>query len=201
MAPLILRPALKRLGPPKRQWLCSHPAYLWATSDFALRSEAVGTPRRKGLCSCMYVCGDHPTILTGCLIAQQTLAHVCKAISDSPGWFLPSISQVEAVLGNDWSDLLRIRGQNQRRPANGQGGYITTAARGLCTASQCGTESQVAHKWARWLHNTCRLGGPHRFRAENRIRGGSQVSKVATQPLPLGARHRFRALGGAKSGA
>ena len=23
----------------------------------------------------------------------------------------------------------------------------------------------MAHKWARWLHNSCRLGDPHRFRA------------------------------------
>ena len=43
-----------------------------------------------------------------------------------------------------------------------------------------GTESEVAHKWARWLHNPCRLGGPHRFRAGGRIRGGPQVGKVAT---------------------
>ena len=28
-----------------------------------------------------------------------------------------------------------------------------------------GTKSEVAHKWVRWLHNPCRLGGPHRFRA------------------------------------
>ena len=27
----------------------------------------------------------------------------------------------------------------------------------------------MAHKWARWLHNPCRLGGPHRFRAGGRI--------------------------------
>ena len=33
------------------------------------------------------------------------------------------------------------------------------------TASERGAESKVAHKWARWLHNPCRLGAPHRFRA------------------------------------
>ena len=37
----------------------------------------------------------------------------------------------------------------------------------------------VAHKWARWLHNPCRLGGPHRFRAGGKIRSGPQVGKVA----------------------
>ena len=36
---------------------------------------------------------------------------------------------------------------------------------GVPTASERGAESEVAHKWARWLHNPCRLGGPHRFRA------------------------------------
>ena len=42
----------------------------------------------------------------------------------------------------------------------------------------------MAHKWARWLHNPCRLGGPHNFTAGDRIRGGLQVGKVATLPLP-----------------
>ena len=40
-------------------------------------------------------------------------------------------------------------------------------------------ESQVAHKWTRWLHNPCRLGGPHLFRAGGKIRSGPQVGKVA----------------------
>ena len=56
-------------------------------------------------------------------------------------------------------------GQNQRWPTSGQGGYITLAAWGLPTASERGAESEVAHKWATWLHNPCRLGGPHRSRA------------------------------------
>ena len=51
---------------------------------------------------------------------------------------------------------------------------------GVPTASERGAESEVAHKWARWLHNPCRLGGPHRFRAGGRIGGGPQVGKVAT---------------------
>ena len=28
-----------------------------------------------------------------------------------------------------------------------------------------GAESEVAHKWSRWLHNRCYLGLPDRFRA------------------------------------
>ena len=46
--------------------------------------------------------------------------------------------------------------------------------------SERGAESEVAHLWARWLHNPCRLGGPLRFRAGGRITSGPQVGKVAT---------------------
>ena len=37
--PVILPPALKQWGPPKRQGLCSHLAHLCTTSDFAPHSE------------------------------------------------------------------------------------------------------------------------------------------------------------------
>ena len=72
------------------------------------------------------------------------------------------------------------REQKQKWPTSGQGGYITTAAWAVPTASEPGAESEVAHKWARWLHNPCPLGGPHRFRAGGRIRSGPKVGKVAT---------------------
>ena len=62
----------------------------------------------------------------------------------------------------------------------GKVGYITPTALGVPTASERGAESEVAHKYARWLHNPCRLGDPPRFRAWGRIRGGPQVGKVAT---------------------
>ena len=42
----------------------------------------------------------------------------------------------------------------------------------------------MAHLWARWLRNPCRLGDPLRFRAGGRIRSGPLVGKVATYPLP-----------------
>ena len=42
--PLILPPAPKRWGPHRRQGLCGHLAHLWATSDSARRSQAVGSP-------------------------------------------------------------------------------------------------------------------------------------------------------------
>ena len=71
-------------------------------------------------------------------------------------------------------------GQNQKWPTRGQRGYITPAAWGVPTASERGAESEVAHAWATWLHNPCRLGGPHRLRAGGRIRSGPQVGNVAT---------------------
>ena len=74
----------------------------------------------------------------------------------------------------------RAGGLHRNWPTSGQGGYITTAAWGLPTASERGAESEVAHKLVRWLHNLCRLGGPYRFRAGDGIRSGPQVGKVAT---------------------
>ena len=107
---------------------------------------------------------------------------------------------------------LKAGGRNQKWPTSGQGGYITPAASGIPTASERGAKSevpqvgkvatsplqprgsaplksggaksQVAHKWARWLHHPCRLGDPHRFRAGGKIKSGPQVGKVATSPLP-----------------
>ena len=71
-------------------------------------------------------------------------------------------------------DPLRFRagGQNQMWPINGQGGYITPAASGISSASERGAKSEVAHRWARWLHQPCRLGDPLRFRAGGKIRSG-----------------------------
>ena len=48
--PLLLQtPALTRWEHPGRQGLCSLLAHLWATSDFAPRSERTGTPRAAGV--------------------------------------------------------------------------------------------------------------------------------------------------------
>ena len=46
---LILSPALKGRGSPRRQGLRSHLAHKWATSDFVPRSEAVGIPEAAGV--------------------------------------------------------------------------------------------------------------------------------------------------------
>ena len=82
------------------------------------------------------------------------------------------------------SPPLQSRGQNQKWPTSGQNGYLTTAVLGIPTASERGAKSEVAHKWAKWLHHHCRSGDPDRFRAGGKIRSGPQVGKVATSPLP-----------------
>ena len=120
-------------------------------------------------------------------------------------------------------------GQNQKWPTCGQGGYLTPAASGIPSASERGAESEVAHLWARWLRNPCRLGGPLRFRAGGQNQkwptcgqGGyltpaasgipsasergaeSEVAhlwgKGLLNPCPLGGPLRFRAGGRIRSG-
>ena len=66
----------------------------------------------------------------------------------------------------------RAAGRIRSGPPCGQGGYLTLAASGIPSASERGAESEMAHLWARWLLNSCRLGDPHRFRAGGRIRSG-----------------------------
>ena len=122
------------------------------------------------------------------------------------------------------SPPLHSVGQNQKWPINGQGGYVTRAALGIPSASERGAKSEVAHKWARWLHHPCRLGDPHRFRAGGQnqkwpINGqGGHITPAASgiptasergaksevahkwarclhHPCRLGDPHRFRAGG------
>ena len=81
------------------------------------------------------------------------------------------------------SPPLQSGGQIQKWPTCGQGGYVTPGASVIPSASERGAKSEVAHLWARWLRNPCRLGDPHRLRAGNKIRSGPLVGKVATQPL------------------
>ena len=82
------------------------------------------------------------------------------------------------------SPPLQSGGQNQKWPTSGQSGYLTLAVSGIPAASERGTKSKVAHKWANWLPHPCRIGDPRRFRAGGKIRSGPQVGKVATSPLP-----------------
>ena len=103
-----------------------------------------------------------------------------------PASGIPSASErgAESEMANMWArwllnpcrlgDPLRFRAGGRIRSGSpcGQGGYLTRAASRIPSASERGAESEVAHLWARWLLNSCRLGDPHRFRAGGRIRSG-----------------------------
>ena len=56
-------------------------------------------------------------------------------------------------------------------------------------ASERGTKSEVAHRWAEWLHNPCHLVGPSTlqgFTVGDKIHSGPQVGRWATNPCRLG---------------
>ena len=108
------------------------------------------------------------------------------------------------------SPPLQSGGHYKKWPTSGQNGYITPAAWGVAIRSEQEAESDVAHKWARWITPAARgsqplqsgggggghqkwptsgQGGyitpaalqvPHRFRVGGRIRSGPQVGKMAT---------------------
>ena len=114
----------------------------------------------------------------------------------------PSASErgAELEVGHLWArwlhnpcrlgEPLRFRagggGENQKWPTSVHGGYITPPVSGIPSAPERGTESEVAHLWARWLHNPCRLGERLRFRAGGRIKSDPLVGMVGTKP----SRHR-----------
>ena len=56
--------------------------------------------------------------------------------------------------------MLHGEGKNPKRPTSGPNGDITTTVSGVPNASQRGTKSKTAHKWAQWLHNSCGLRVP-----------------------------------------
>ena len=97
-------------------------------------------------------------------------------------------------------DPLRFRagGQNQKWPTSGQSGYLIPAVSGIPTSSERGAKSEVAHKWAKWLPDPCRIGDPLRFRGGGKMRSGPQVGKMATSPLPYRGSPPLQS-GGAKS--
>ena len=76
--------------------------------------------------------------------------------------------------------MIQNGGHGQRWRTSGRGGYITRATYGVSNVSERGGKTEVAHPWAQWLHNPCRLGGPQRFKAGDKIRNGSKVAHVAT---------------------
>ena len=43
-----------------------------------------------------------------------------------------------------------------------------------------GGKSVVVHKWADWLHNPYRLGGPQHFKVGDKIRSGPHMGGLTT---------------------
>ena len=110
---------------------------------------------------------------------------------------------------------LQSGGHNHRWPTSGKVATSPLPPEGVPTASEWGAKLEVAHKWARWLHNPCHLGGSpplqsggqnqrwptsgqggyitpatwgglHRFRVGRRIRSGPQVGRWLHNPSRLG---------------
>ena len=72
------------------------------------------------------------------------------------------------------SPPLQSGGQNQKWPTSGQSGYLTPAVSGIPTASERGAKSEVAHKWAKWLHS------PLPYRGSPPLQSGGQNQKWPT---------------------
>ena len=81
------------------------------------------------------------------------------------------------------SPPLQSGGQNQKWPTSGQTGYVTPTVSGIPTASERGAKSEMAHLWAKWPRQPCRLGDLHRCRAGGKIRSGPLVGKIGTSRL------------------
>ena len=123
--------------------------------------------------------------------AESQVAHKWAGWLHNPcrlGGLTASERAAESEVAHKWAGWLhnpchlggphrfKAGGRIRSGPQVGQ----VAAAWGIPTVSERGAESQVAHKWVGWQHNLCHLGGPHRFRAGGRIRGGPQVGRVAT---------------------
>ena len=65
------------------------------------------------------------------------------------------------------SPPLHGQGENKMSPTSGPGGYIKPAAWVVHTAAEWAAKAEVAHKWARWQHQPCYVGGPRGFREQN----------------------------------
>ena len=78
----------------------------------------------------------------------------------------------------------RAGGKIRSGPLVGKVATSPLPSRGSPPLQSGGGKSEVAHLWAKWLRNPCRLGDPHRCGAGGKIRNGPLVGKVATSPLP-----------------
>ena len=131
--------------------------------------------------------------------AESQVAHKWARWLHNPcGLGVPTASDrgAESEVAHKWARWLhnpcRLGGANRFRvggritggPQAGKEATWPLPLGGSPPLQRRGAESEVAHKWARWLHNPCRLGGPQDFRAGGRKRSGPKFGKVATQTLP-----------------
>ena len=151
------------LGTPPTSWqrLCSQPAHLGATSNFVPRSAALGTPQTaRG-----YVGASH-----------RPNCGNKEAPRGSRGCFGPSVSLrriggcgslfgwVEKCSKSGRGRLrgspsLQSGGQNHKWPTCGPRGYITPCRLGGPQRCRAGDKITSGHMWASWLHNPLPSGG------------------------------------------
>ena len=81
------------------------------------------------------------------------------------------------------SSTTRFRARDKIRRGPQVGGSTAWGGR---NTSERGAKSQVDHKWAQWVHNPCRLGGPQGFRAGEKIRSGPQGASGYITPAAYG---------------
>ena len=98
------------------------------------------------------------------------------------------------------SPTLQSGGKNQKWPINGQGGYITPAASGIPTALERGAKSEVAHKWARWLHDSAASGITTALERRAKSEVAHKWARWLHHPRRLGDPLRFRPGGKIRSG-
>ena len=160
------------------------------TPDHSFYRAAAGAhyPLAVGAGGCGRGTCHQPHSARSCELALRAVGAARGCLGDSPPVGRPGTGLIVPAAGPCQG---KSAGRAPRRtrsgpawPANGQGGYITPAVSASPSASELATNSEVAHKWARWLHNPCCLGEPLRYRAGDKLRSGPQIGKVATKPLP-----------------
>ena len=72
---------------------------------------------------------------------------------------------------------------NHTWPTTGPIGYITPATFVVSNASSRGTKAPMPYKWEDGLHHLCRLRGPQRLGAEDKISTSLDMGRFATTPV------------------
>ena len=110
---------------------------------------------------------SHPPGMT-----WRVVCMVCTSCSSNPGRRQPlTLGRLDFLAcGTNQSKNIA---KKAHRTSPGPSHYAPNQVRS-------GVKSEVAHLWARWLHNPCRLGDPLRYRAGGKTRSGPLVGKVAT---------------------